>query len=29
MIEESDVFNDGSDKEDCRGILLNYLEKKI
>ena len=26
MTEESDVFNDGLDNEDCRGILLNCLK---
>ena len=26
MTEECDVFNDGLDNEDCRGILLNCLK---
>ena len=26
MTEECDVFNDGLDNEDCRGILLNLKE---
>ena len=26
MAEECDVFNDGLDNEDCRGILLNCLK---
>ena len=27
MTEESEVFNDGLDNEDCIGILLNCLKK--
>ena len=26
MTEECDVFNDGLDNEDCRGVLLNCLK---